>query len=227
MTHFPAPAPPFGHPRLRRPGPTLCLALAVACGVGLAVAPAGAGTVLRGKVTLPATVPARNAKGGGAPDHGELVVYVTEKPGGTALAGRAKRQDVNLAGDRFEPRVLVVNVGSKVRFKNQDRVYHSLFSLTPAGRTEVGSLAPGEKREVRFDRVGVNNLFCQLHPGAAGFVVVCPNWFHTGINAAGEYTLPPLPRGSYVVHAWHPLLGDSQRSVEVTGRDTRRLDLSF
>lgn len=199
----------------------------MACGVALAVASAGAGTVLRGKVTLPATVPARNPGGGGAPDYADLVIYVTEKPGGTPLAGRASRKDVNLAGDRFEPRVLAVTLGSKVRFRNRDRVYHSLFSMTSGGRTEVGSLAPGARREIRFERTGVNNLFCQLHPAAAGFVVVCPNWFHTGTNAAGEYTMPPLPRGSYVVHAWHPLLGDIQRSVEVTGRDTRRFDLSF
>ena len=72
----------------------------------------------------------------------------------------------------------------------------------------------------------MSNLFCQLHPAAAGFVVG-PNWFYTDTNAAGEYTLPPLPRGNYVVHAWHPLLGDIQRSVEVTGRDTRRFDLNF
>src|SRR5262249_18559853 len=143
------------------------------------------------------------------------------------LAGRAKRQDMDLAGEKFDPRVLAITVGSKVRFRNKDGVYHSLFSVTTAGRTEVGSIAPGAKREARFDRVGVNNLFCTLHPAAAGFTVVCPNWFHPGTNAGGEYPLPPLPRGSYVVHAWHPLLGDIQRPVEVTGRDTRRLDLSF
>lgn len=227
MIDLPAPAPPVGRPRLNCPGPRLTLALVVACGVGLAIPPVDAGTVLRGKVTLPTTVPARKSASRGAPGYADLVIYVTEKSGGTPLAGRAKRKDVDLTGDQFEPRVLAVTLGSKVRFRNKDRVYHTLFSLTSSGRTDVGSLAPGAKREVRFDRAGVSNLFCQLHPAAAGFVVVCPNWFYTGTDAGGEYTLPPLPRGSYVVHAWHPLLGDIQRSVEVTGRDSRRFDLSF
>jgi len=73
----------------------------------------------------------------------------------------------------------------------------------------------------------VNNLFCQLHPASAAFVVVCPNWFHTLATESGDYALPPLPRGSYVVHAWHPRLGETRRSVEVTGRDVLRFDLSF
>jgi len=181
-------------------------------------------------VTLPATAPANSAevwKGSPAPTYPDVVIYISEKPGGTRLAGRGVRKDIELEGDRFQPQILAITVQSKVRFRNRDRVYHSLFSLTPAGRTEFGSIAPGKHREVRFDRTGVSNLFCLLHPASAGFVLVCPNWFYTRPNAAGEYSLPPLPRGSYLVHAWHPLLGEIQRSIDVTGRDVRRFDLSF
>src|SRR5262245_22767869 len=187
MTHLPAPALPPRHPR-RRPAHRLALALALACGIG-PVTPAGADTVLRGTVTFQAMASSKlPGARESAPAYSELVIYVTEKPGGAPLAGRAKRQDMDLAGEKFDPRVLAITVGSKVRFRNKDGVYHSLFSVTTAGRTEVGSIAPGAKREARFDRVGVNNLFCTLHPAAAGFIVVCPNWFHTGTNAAGEYT---------------------------------------
>jgi len=206
----------------------MILALAVACGVGLTISPAGAGTVLRGKVTFPAMASAKLPSAReAAPDYSDLVIYVSQKPGEKPLSGRAKDQDLDLTDLRFEPRVLAITVGSKVRFRNQDHVYHSIFSVASGGRTEVGSLAPGAKAEVAFDHAGVNNLFCTLHPAAAGFIVVCPNWFHTGTNAAGEYALPPLPRGSYVVHAWHPLLGAIQRPVEVTGHDKRQFDLSF
>ncbi len=216
---------------MRSPIQRFTLVTAVACGFGLGGAmPAVAGTVLRGKVTLPATVPANSTdgfKGSPAPTYPDVVVYVTEKPGGTRLAGRGVRKDIDLDGDRFQPAIMAITVQSKVRFRNRDHVYHSLFSVTPAGRTELGSLAPGARREVRFDRTGVSNLFCLLHPASAGFVMVCPNWFYTRPNAAGEYTLPPLPRGSYLVHAWHPLLGDIQRSIDVTGRDVVRFDLGF
>src|SRR5262249_44145008 len=104
----------------------------------LATSPARAGTVLRGKVTFQAMASAKPLGAREtAPAYADLVIYVTEKPGERPLAGRAKRQDVDLTGERFEPRVLAITVGSKVRFRNKDGIYHSLFSLTPAGRTDI------------------------------------------------------------------------------------------
>ena len=234
MTHLPAPHPlPDALAGTRRRAPRLVLASAVAFGLGLAqVTPGVAGTVLRGRVTVPATLPAGTGALSGtrtSVSPADVVVYVTEKPGHGKphLPGRGMRADVELKGDQFIPPVLAVTVGSKLRFQNRDRVYHSPFRVSPAGRFELGSLAPGQRREVRLDRPGVSNLFCQLHPASAGFVIVCPNWFHTRPSATGDYALPPLPRGSYLVHAWHPRLGDIQRSVEVTGRDVVRFDLGF
>ena len=160
-------------------------------------------------------------------DPHDTVIYVTETPGenGRKLSGRASRQDVQLEGDRFTPRVLPVVVGSKVRFHNNDSVYHSVFSVSPGGWFDLGNLAPGKKQETRFKSPGVINLFCEFHPAAAGFVIVCPNWFFTRADAAGAYVLPPLPRGTYVVHAWHPRLGATRRSIRVTGHDAVALDL--
>lgn len=234
MTHLPA-----FHPTARaigsarRRAPRLAIATAIACGLGLAEGvPAVAGTVLRGRVQIPATVPARAGQTAGSRasvNATDAVIYVTEKPGAEKprLAGRPGHAKVDLAGEGFSPGVLAVTVRSKVQFRNRGHVYHSLFSVSPAGRSDLGSLAPGERRETRFDQPGVYNLFCQLHPSAAAFVIVCPNWFHTRASASGDYVLPPLPRGVYVLHAWHPRLGEIRRPIEVTGRDVIRLDLSF
>ena len=60
---------------------------------------------------------------------------------------------------------------------------------------------------------------------AAGFVIVCPNWYYARAGASGEFRLPDLPRGTYVVHAWHPQLGSTQRTIQATGRDPVTLDL--
>jgi plastocyanin len=234
MTHLPAPhGPPGALQRARRRALRVVLATAVAFGIGLGEASPGvAGTVLRGRVTLPATMPAGTREAPGsrpAVNPADVGVYITEKPGvgKPRLPGRGTRADVELNGDQFTPQVLAVTVGSKLRFRNRDRVFHSPFGVSSAGRVEFGSLAPGARIEVRFDHPGINNLFCQLHPGSAGFVIVCPNWFHTRPSATGDYALPPLPRGSYIVHAWHPRLREIRRSVEVTGRDIVRFDLSF
>lgn len=210
---------------------SLALAAALASGLALAdVWPCLAGTVVRGRVHLPPSTQARNADGKEIRetlDARDAVVYVTVAPGADErkLGGRAGRKDIEIEGDRFTPRVLPVMVNSKVRFRNRDRLYHNVFSVSPSGRFDLGNLAPGNKRETRFESPGVINLFCELHPLAAGFVVVCPNWYFTRARASGEYSLPELPRGAYVVHAWHPLLGATRRSVQVTGREAVTLDL--
>lgn len=209
----------------------MVFAAALASGLVLADArPCLAGSVVHGRVHLPTTARAKNANGARIRemlDPHDALVYVTEAPGEgpRKLGGRASREEIQLEGDRFSPRVLPVVVGSKVRFRNNDRVYHSVFSVSPGGWFDLGNLAPGGKRETRFKSPGIINLFCELHPAAAGFVVVCPNWFFARAGATGEYVLPPLPRGAYVVHAWHPRLGATRRSIRVTGREPVTLDL--
>lgn len=234
MRHFSAVRPLSGRASHRHRGATpLALAFVLASGLALGgVVPCRAGTVVRGRLHLPPTTQASHADGKEVRetlDARDAVVYVTVAPGGDArkLSGRARRKDVEIKGDRFTPRVLPVVVGSTVRFSNRDRVYHTVFSVSPAGRFDLGNLAPGKRREIRLERPGVINLFCQLHPAAAGFVVVCPNWFFARARASGEYFLPPLPRGDYVVHAWHPRLGAIRRSVRATGREPVTLELRF
>lgn len=234
MRHFSVVRTPSGRPRRRLRGtkaPALAAALAFVLALALAgVRPSLAGTIVRGRVHLP--LHAASARSDGRTvretlDPRDAVVYVTgvHDEDARKLGGRARRADIELEGDRFSPRVVPVVVGSKVRFQNRDRVYHTVFSISPAGRFDLGNLAPGNKRETRLETSGVINLFCQLHPAAAGFVVVCPNWYFARAGASGEFRLPDLPRGSYVVHVWHPRLGATQRTIAATGRDAVVLDL--
>jgi plastocyanin len=233
MKHFSAfPVPPERPRAALRRAHSLAIAAALACGVALADAlPAVAGTVVRGQLRMPPTALAKHADGrSGAEtlDPRDAVVYVTvAADAGVRLAGRAGRKEIELRGDRFQPRVLPVMAGSRVRFRNRDRVYHKLFGVSPAGRFGLGDLAPGKSRERRFEAVGVANLFCELHPAAAGFVLVCPNWYFTRADASGAYVLPPLPRGAFVIHAWHPRLGEVSRPLEAGGGGVQTLDLGF
>ena len=232
MNHFSSITTPSWHSHTGHgDAPALALAAALACGLTLSVSSVcDAGTVVRGEVRLPQSAAGVDADGKQTReplDRRDAVVYVTVAPGlhGRTLSGRAGRKDVEIADGRLDPSVLPVVAGSRVRFRNRDRIFHRLFSVSAAGRADLGELAPGRDREHRFDRVGVSNLFCELHPAMAGFVVVCPNWYFTRPDASGAYALPPLPRGSYVVHVWHPRRAETRRPVEVTGRGILALDL--
>lgn len=224
MRHFSAIRTPSGRPcRLLRGATALALGATLASTLAIVGAgPALAGTSVRGRVHLPVHKASTLSDGRTIRetlDPRDVVLYVTgARPEDIRrLGGRARRVDIDLVGDRFTPRVEPIVVGSKVRFRNRDRVYHTVFSVSPAGRFDLGNLAPGDQREIKLESPGVINLFCQLHPAAAGFVIVCPNWYYARAGTSGEFQLPDLPRGQYVVHAWHPRLGATRRRIVADG----------
>jgi hypothetical protein len=128
---------------------------------------------------------------------------------------------------RFVPRVLVVVPGTMVRFENQDRVYHNIFSIAPTRKFDTGHVAPGETRAVRFDKRGPVGVFCELDADMAGYVFVTPNACFTRPASDGSFRLPPLPRGTYTLKVWHPTIGTTSRRVELKGKEGVTLTLQL
>lgn len=59
---------------------------------------------------------------------------------------------------------LTISVGDKVHFKNEDSVFHNVFSLSDAKFFDLGSYPLGESREVVFDTPGTVEVECAIHP---------------------------------------------------------------
>lgn len=129
--------------------------------------------------------------------------------------------------DRFAPKVLAVPAGSNVELANRDRLYHSTFSVSGAKRFDLGKTAPGRRDTLSFARVGVVNLHCEIHPRAVGYVVVTPNRAYATPDSLGRFSMPRLPKGRYVLHAWHPRLGELTLPFDVPKRGAVALDPSF
>jgi len=192
--------------------------------------PCASGGVIRGKLRLPpasAAIGPTSAAIQGGPE--DAVVYIEGLPEKVErkLSRKVDRPKIVLAGHRFTPRVLPVAMGTTVRFQNQDRVYHNTFSVSPTRRFDLGKYAPGRSKRVTFDRVGVVNLYCDIHPTMAGFVVVLPHRVFTQPGRSGDFAFPKLPPGTYTVKVWHPRLGERSREVEIPRRGNVTLRLSF
>ena len=114
------PCPPVHPGRPRATRPALATATALACLLAqLSTALCEAGTVVRGRLHVPASVPATTAQGemlSEAPEVRDAVVYVTQPalPRGKKLNRKGVRGQVRLAGDRFMPQVLSVDRKSVV-----------------------------------------------------------------------------------------------------------------
>lgn len=119
---------------------------------------------------------------------------------------------------RFEPRLLALAAGDTLVFRNEDRVYHGLFSVSPQNKFELGKLAPGQRDRLTFTKPGQVQVRCDIHPEESATVFVLPNRAYTRPSASGEWRLAGLPEGSYVVRAWAPGLRELRRDATVTRR---------
>jgi plastocyanin len=131
------------------------------------------------------------------------------------------------SGNRFIPRVFVAPLGESIELMNLDRVYHNTFSVSAAKRFDLGKYAPGKTDTLRFDKAGIVNLHCDIHPDEIGYVVVPPNHAYASPDSLGRFTLPELPEGSYRLRYWHPHHGEHLMGVIVPARGDVALELTF
>lgn len=131
---------------------------------------------------------------------------------------------LELRGQSLRPRILVVPVGSSVEFPNQDSVFHNIFSVSPARPFDLGRYGRGKSRRLTFQKPGLVNVYCKLHPDMAAYIVVVPNRAFTRPDSSGRFVLPSVPRGRYALHVWHPDFPVIRR--EVTIPDGERSELT-
>ncbi len=131
------------------------------------------------------------------------------------------------AESRFIPRVSAVAIGTDVEFENLDRVWHNVFSVSRASQFDLGKCPPGRIDTVRFERAGLVNLHCDIHPEETAFVMVVPNHAYARPDSLGRFSLPKLSPGSYQLMLWHPRLGQRRHPFEMPRHGDVDLDVSF
>jgi len=168
--------------------------------IGTAGAPPGDLVSVTGTVLV-----VRKNKGVG--DNGEVAVWLKRvvEPGQRSIESpppRAHRKIVQ-QDKRFDPRFLVVPVGSVVDFPNLDPFFHNVFSMFDGKRFDLGLYEAGTSRSVPFTKPGVCYIFCNIHPGMSAVVVVVDTPYYAITNRAGEFTVPNVPPGRYTLAVWH------------------------
>lgn len=128
---------------------------------------------------------------------------------------------------QFQPRVLVLAVGDTLLLRNEDRVWHGSFSLSPAHQFDLGKLAPGRSERLTFREPGLVQVRCDIHPDMSMNMVVAPNHAFTRPDRTGQWRLPELPEGSYVLHAWAPGLRELRREVSLPRRGEVAVELRW
>lgn len=64
----------------------------------------------------------------------------------------------------FGVKKLSIKVGDSVTFKNEDSTIHNVFSLSDASTFDLGGSPKGKSSRVTFDKAGVIEVECAVHP---------------------------------------------------------------
>lgn len=57
-----------------------------------------------------------------------------------------------------------IKVGDTVTFRNSDKFFHNVFSMSDIKTFDLGSYAQGKSKTVTFDTPGVVEVECAIHP---------------------------------------------------------------
>jgi plastocyanin len=160
-------------------------------------------------------------------DNSEVAIWLKRVDPVPVSADHTPRARLKIVQEhkRFDPHLLVVPVDSVVDFPNRDPFFHNVFSLFDGKRFDLGLYEAGSSRSVSFNRAGICYIFCNIHPEMSAIVVVVDTPYYAVSNHAGEFTVPRVPPGRYLLSVWHDRYKPEHpkefpREVTVSGTST-------
>ena len=80
------------------------------------------------------------------------------------LTANAAEHEVAQKNKAFTVEKLEIKVGDTVSFPNQDPFFHNIFSLSELKSFDLGSYKKGQTKKVTFDKPGMVEVECAIHP---------------------------------------------------------------
>ncbi len=145
---------------------------------------------------------------------GEAFVYVD---GPKVVPSHPKTIEIKQDHKQFIPALAVVQVGTRVLFPNEDKVFHNTFSRTPGDAFDLGTLKSGDTpKPVVFTTPGDVEVFCNIHSKMRADILVVPNGHWTRVHDDGTFQLAAVPLGPRRVVLWGPRLKQVSQRLEIT-----------
>jgi plastocyanin len=158
-------------------------------------------------------------------DASQVVVWLT--PVGAPIDPQLQKEIPQLVqrDKAFHPSLLVIPVGGKVEFPNEDPFFHNVFSLFEGKRFDLGLYESGSTRFVQFDKPGISFIFCNIHVQMSAVVIAVNTPYYAISNARGELSLPNVPPGRYKLQVFHASVAPEalralSREITVADGDT-------
>ena len=168
-------------------------------------------------------VAVRDRAGKEKTDRSDVVIYLEHVPRKYQVLKRVRQMAQR--DKAFVPRLIAVTKGSTVDFPNEDKLFHNVFSLSDGNTFDLGLYRAGESKSMTFDKTGVVDVYCNIHPNMWAQILVLDNPFFTTSTKDGTFDLSKVPPGSYTVAAW--VSGGEAVKQQVKVEPGKRAELKF
>ena len=155
-----------------------------------------------------------------------VVLYVYTGRGGTKLPPQpASNKTLELANldCRFEPRIVVLQVGDTLKVTNPDAVGHNANLNFFANQAQNITIPPNAERLVKIERPepAAIPVDCNIHPWMRAYVVALDHPFAAVSDENGVMEIKGLPAGEELVfRLYHEAAEGAIREVQIDGKPT-------
>lgn len=159
------------------------------------------------------------------PDLSEAIVFFRTLDAAPVAPGETV--EMRMIGKAFRPGVLAVTAGTSVRFPNADPILHNAFSTSPRAEFDLGFYGDGESREHHFETPGLVRVYCNVHHGMVGYVMVLDTPYFTQPDTRGYFSLSVPEGASGTLYIWHPQAEVMRREIEAAEDESLDLSMDF
>jgi plastocyanin len=157
--------------------------------------------------------------GGGQIGPGGAVLWLKRLDGSMPRIVAPTNQVVTQREKTFLPHVLAVPLGTTVQFRNDDRIYHNVFSIAKPNDFDAGIRATGATYTRTFNNPGAVEILCNIHSTMNGYVFVVDSPLYTKAQASGTFVIRGVAPGRYELAAWHEAASNITRKTIVVGSE--------
>lgn len=142
--------------------------------------------------------------------------------------------ELDQKGCEFRPFFQVMRNGKNLKAMNSDPVGHNIHTYEQIGRAKRTVLNVSQTKQGSVINKTINlrrgvgmKVECDKHDFMHGFVFVAKNPYYAVVGKDGTFKIDDVPPGTYMIKAWHGVLGEKKASVTVEGGKTAKVDFEF
>lgn len=156
-----------------------------------------------------------------------VVVYIESPPPAPPPANSAPLV-LDQVNCQYVPHVLALRTGQTLRVTTSDPTLHNVHGLCSENEPfNFALIAPGQTRDLKFDRPEAFQIRCDVHPWMRAYVHVFDHPYFAVTGKDGTFEIKGVPSGSYTLVAWHEKYGSLHMQVSAADDKISTADFTF